>query len=242
LDRGADPVSHRPRPPDAALAEHLGYVFEHPELLETALTHPSESYERDGSRGNERLEFLGDAVLDLVIALLLYDAHSRWTEGDLTRARATLVNAAALAEKGRALALGEYLRLGGSERRSGGEQKDSILAGAFEALIGAMYLDGGLEPVERFVRRIFPEAHDAARGRPERDPKTRLNEWALAQFQRAPSYRLANDTGVENADDRFTVELLIDEVVWGSGTGRTKRAAEQVAALRALERGEAVDG
>lgn len=234
-------MSHHPRAPDAALTEHLGYVFEQPELLETALTHTSESYERDGSRGNERLEFLGDAVLDLVIALLLYDAHSGWTEGDLTRARATLVNASALADKARALRLGEHLRLGGSERRGGGAQKDSILAGAFEALIGAMYLDGGFEPVERFVRRIFPEAHDATRPRPERDPKTRANEWALARFQCTPSYRLVNDTGVENAEDRFTVELLIDTTVWGEGTGRTKRAAERIAALQALERGNAVD-
>ena len=103
-----------------------------------------------------------------------------------------------------------------------------------------MYLDGGLEPVEALVRRIFPEAHDAESARPEPDPKTRLNEWALARFGRTPCYRLVDDTGVENADDRFTVELLLEGTAWGSGMGRTKRAAEQVAALRALERGEVV--
>jgi ribonuclease-3 len=241
VDRGADHVSHQPRSPDDRLFERLGFVFEKEHLLETALTHPSQSYERDGSRGNERLEFLGDAVLDLTIAGLLYQAHPGWSEGDLTRARATLVNSTVLAAKARNLDLGDYVRLGGSERRSGGSDKDSILAGLFEAVLGAMYLDGGLEPVEALVRRIFPEAHDAEGARPEPDPKTRLNEWALVRFQRPPCYRLVDDTGVENAEDRFAVELLLDGEAWGSGTGRTKRAAEQVAALRALERREALD-
>jgi len=234
-------MSHQPRPPDQRLFDHLGFVFEDVPLLETALSHPSESYERDGSRGNERLEFLGDAVLDLTIAGLLYQAHPGWSEGDLTRARAALVNTAALAAKARSLDLGDYVRLGGSERRSGGSEKDSILAGLFEAVLGAMYLDGGLEPVEALVRRIFPEAHDEDGARPEPDPKTRLNEWALARFGRAPSYRMADDSGVENAEDRFTVELLLDGKPWGSGTGRTKRAAEQVAAARAFECGQALD-
>jgi ribonuclease-3 len=234
-------VSHQPRPPDQRLFEHLGFVYEDVHLLETALTHPSESYERDGSRGNERLEFLGDAVLDLTIAGLLYEAHPEWSEGDLTRARAALVNTAALAAKARSLDLGDYVRLGGSERRSGGSEKDSILAGLFEAVLGAMYLDGGPEPVEALVRRVFPEAHDPEGARPERDPKTRLNEWALARFGRAPSYRLVDDTGVEDADDRFTVELLLDGKPSGSGRGRTKRAAEQIAAARVLEREQALD-
>jgi ribonuclease-3 len=234
-------VSHPLRRPDPRLFERLGFLFEDIDLLETALSHPSESYERDGSRGNERLEFLGDAVLDLTIAGLLYQAHPEWSEGDLTRARATLVNSAALAAKARSLDLGDYVRLGGSERRSGGSEKDSLLAGLFEAVLGAMYLDGGLEPVEALVRRIFPEAHDTDGARPERDPKTRLNEWAFARFGRAPSYRLVDDSGVENADDRFTVELLLEGKPWSSGTGRTKRAAEQTAAVRALERGRALD-
>jgi ribonuclease-3 len=241
VDRGADRVSHQPRPPDGQLFERIGFVFADRNLLETALTHPSHSYERDGSRGNERLEFLGDAVLDLVIAGLLYRAHPGWSEGDLTRARASLVNSTALAAKARRLALGDYVRLGGSERRSGGFEKDSILAGLFEAVLGAMYLDGGLEPVQALVRRIFPEAHDAESARPEPDPKTRLNERALARFGRAPCYRLVEDAGDERGEDRFTVELFLDGETWGSGTGRTKRAAEQVAALRALERWEALD-
>ncbi len=234
-------MSHQPRPPDQRLFDHLGFVFEDVPLLETALSHPSESYERDGSRGNERLEFLGDAVLDLTIAGLLYQAHPGWSEGDLTRARAALVNTAALAAKARSLDLGDYVRLGGSERRSGGSEKDSILAGLFEAVLGAIYLDGGSERVEALVRRIFPEAHDPDGSRPEPDPKTRLNEWALARFGRAPSYRLVDDSGVEDADDRFTVELLLDGKPSGSGTGRTKRAAEQIAAVRALEREQALD-
>jgi len=241
MDRGADRVSHSPRPPHGRLSERLGFVFEDEALLETALTHPSQSYETDGSRGNERLEYLGDAVLDLTVAELLYQAHPEWSEGDLTRARAILVNTAALAAKARILELGDYVRLGGSERGSGGSEKDSILAGLFEAVIGAIYLDGGLAPVMVLVRRIFPEAHDAEGPRPVGDSKTRLNEWALARFGRAPSYRLIDDSGVENAEDRFTVELALDEEAWSTGTGRTKRAAEQVAARRALERHEAGD-
>jgi ribonuclease-3 len=223
------------------LSERLGFAFRDEKLLETALTHPSHSYERDGSRGNERLEFLGDAVLDLTIARLLYEAHPGWAEGDLTRARAALVNSAELAAKARSMDLGDYVRLGGSERSSGGCDKESILAGLFEAVLGAMYLDGGLEPVDALVRRVFPAAHDADGARPEPDPKTRLNEWALARFGRTPCYQLIDDTGVEDADDRFTVELSLDGEAWGSGRGRTKRAAERIAALRALERGEALD-
>jgi ribonuclease-3 len=238
VDRGTDPVSHQPRPPDDRLFERLGFVFEDRQLLETALTHTSLSYERNGSRGSERLEFLGDAVLDLAVAGLLYETHPGWSEGDLTRARAALVNAAALADKARSLDLGDYVRLGGSERQSGGFDKDSILAGLFESVLGAMYLDGGFEPVRALVCRIFPEAHDPDSARPEPDPKTRLNEWALARFGRAPSYQLTNDSGVEDADDRFTVELWLDGEAWSSGTGRSKRAAERIAALRALERGE----
>jgi ribonuclease-3 len=231
-------VTQQPRSPDDRLFELLGFVFEDRQLLETALTHTSLSYERDGGRGNERLEFLGDAVLDLAVAGLLYEAHPGWSEGDLTRARAALVNSEALADKARTLGLGDYVRLGGSERRSGGFDKDSILAGLFEAVLGAMYLDGGFEPVRTLVRRVFPEAHDPGGSRPEPDPKTRVNEWALARFGRAPSYRLVDDSGVEDADDRFTVELSLEGEAWSSGTGRTKRAAERIAALRALERGD----
>jgi ribonuclease-3 len=241
VDRGADRVSHHARPPDDRLYEHLGFAFQDENLLETALTHPSLSYERDGSRGNERLEFLGDAVLDLTVARLLFETHPQWAEGDLTRARAALVNTTELAAKARSLDLGDYVRLGGSERRGGGADKDSILAGLFEAVLGAMYLDGGLEPVEALVRRVFPEAHDVHGARPEPDPKTRLNEWALGRFGSAPSYRLVDDTGVEDADDRFTVELLLDGKASASGRGRTKRAAEQLAALRALECEEDLD-
>jgi ribonuclease-3 len=233
-------VRQQARRPDQRLFERLGFVFDDLDLLETALSHPSYSYERDGSRGNERLEFLGDAVLDLTIARLLYHAHPGWSEGDLTRARASLVNSAALADKARSLGLGEYARFGGSER-SGGSEKDSILAGLFEAVLAAIYLEGGPEPVEALVRRIFPEAHDAGSERPEPDPKTRLNEWALARYGQVPCYRLVGDSGVENADDRFIVELWLDGKAWGSGRGRTKRAAERIAALRALECGEALD-
>ncbi len=225
------------RAPDAELSARLGHVFARPELLETALTHASAAFERDGTCGNERLEFLGDAVLGLVVAELLYESHPEWREGALTRARAALVNGKVLARQALALGLVDYLVLGGAERRRGVASKERVLAGLFEAVIGALYLDDGFGPVRALVVRCF---HEALSGDAmlQRDPKTRLNEWAHAALRPTPRYAVVKDSGTEDAEDRFTVAVRIAEQPFGEGSGRTKQAAERAAAGAALERVE----
>ena len=217
-----------------ALGAALDYRFRDARLADTALSHPSHAHETDAGRGNERLEFLGDAVLDLVIARILYEEHPDWTEGALTRARAALVNKRELARRARALGLRELVRLGRTELRTAGSDKDSILANCFEAVIGAVYLDGGLEPVFELARRSFAEA--LAGGEARRDAKTAFQEWAHGRFRVTPSYRLLVDSGVDDDDSRFRVEVRIGDEAWGVGAGRTKRGAERAAAEAALVR------
>jgi ribonuclease-3 len=221
----------------AELEASLAHVFSAPALLELALRHPSYAHERDGSRGNERLEFLGDAVLELATAQLLFEAHPAWEEGHLTRARAGLVNTSALAQHARSLGLPAHARLGRTERKDGAE-KDSILANLFEAVVGALYLDGGLAPVLALARRLFAEALAPGADVVAADPKTRFQEWAHASLQSTPSYAAISDSGVENDAQRFEVEVRVDGDVWGRGRGRTKRAAERAAAEKALERAQ----
>ncbi len=220
------------------VSERLGYDFAEPALLETALTHTSWSSEHDGSRGNQRLEFLGDAVLDLVVGERLYRAHPRWSEGELTRARSSLVNTRALAREAESLGLGVAARLGRTEARSGGEHKPRILASLFEAVVGALYLDAGLAPVEALVERRFGAAIEGGEAVLARDPKTEFQEWAHARGLASPQYAGVGDSGVEDADDRFTVEVRLEGEAWGCGIGRTKRAAERAAAREALARVE----
>lgn len=217
-----------------ALEAALGHRFRDRRLAETALAHPSFAHETDGSRGNERLEFLGDSVLDLVIAQELFARQPDWSEGDLTRARAFLVNKRSLAGRARELGLRELVRLGRTERRTGGEDKDSILANCFEAVIGAVYLDAGLEAVEPLIERCFGDALSA--GVLRRDAKTSFQEWAHSEHGLTPTYATVADTGVENDDERFTVEVRIDGECFGRGVGRTKRAAEAAAARSGLAR------
>jgi len=219
----------------------IGYEFADRNLLELALTHVSYSHEDDGGRGNERLEFLGDAVLDLAVSQILYEVHPEWDEGDLTRTRAGLVNQRSLAERARNLELGRLIKLGGTEMRSGGCDKDSILANCFEALVGAIYLDGGLAPVEDFVRRVYGSAlaRDAVRQR--RDVKTEFQEWAHARFQQTPRYETVGDSGEDGDEARFSVEVSVGADVWGRGVGRSKRLAEGAAAAEALKRCAAVE-
>jgi ribonuclease-3 len=222
--------------PALSISAVLSYEFADRALLDLALTHTSYSHEQGGGRGNERLEFLGDAVLDLSVSQILYEVHPEWDEGDLTRTRAGLVNQRSLAERARNLELGRFVKLGRTETRSGGCEKDSILANCFEALIGAIYLDGGLAPVEDFVRRIYGSAlaRDAVRQR--RDVKTEFQEWAHARFQHTPRYETVGDSGADGDDARFAVEVLIGADVWGRGVGRSKRVAEGAAAAEALKK------
>jgi len=221
----------------ARLEVALGYRFRDAALAATALCHASYSHEAEAVASNERIEFLGDAVLGLVAAEELYRAHADWAEGELTRARAALVNGAALARCARELGLGALVRLGRTEQRSGGADKDTILANCFEAVVGAVYLDGGLPPAAALARRAVGAEPELAR-----DPKTAFQEWAHARFRTTPTYRTARDSGVEDDDARFTVEVSIGQETWGSGTGRSKRVAERHAAEEALLRVAGLDG
>ena len=222
--------------PAETLAQVLGYAFRDPALAELALSHPSYAHEVDGSRGNERLEFLGDAVLGLAVAEFFFHARSDWSEGDLTRARAGLVNQRALAERARAIGLDRFVKLGRTERRTEGQRKDSVLANCLEAVIGAMYLDGGLPPVVALLERMFAEAVAQGSAPQRRDAKTTFQEWTHARFQTTPRYRMVRDSGTDNDEERFTVEVVVGDEVWGTGTGRSKRVAERAAAEAALER------
>jgi ribonuclease-3 len=225
----------------AALEEIVGHRFADRDLLRKALTHASRAHEEDGGESNERLEFLGDAVLDLVVAESLFASQPTWKEGDLTRARAALVNSASLAAHARELELGRFVRLGRTEQSSTGAQKESILANVFEALVGAIYLDAGLDVARAFVRRVFATALAGGARRVEADPKTRFQEWAHARLRRTPTYRAADDSGIEEDAERFTVEVRVGEEVWGRGRAGTKRAAERAAALAALRRAQMLD-
>jgi ribonuclease-3 len=224
------------------LQDLLGHRFRDPELLRTALTHASRSYEEGSGSGNERLEFLGDAVLDLVVAELLFETQAGWREGELTRARAALVNRRALAGRARELDLGRHARLGRTEVRGGGADKDSILANLFEAVVGALYLDGGLRITRAFLERVYADALGRIGEALARDPKTRFQEWSHAAHGVTPSYRLLSDSGVEDDAERFRVEVLLGERVLGEGRARTKRAAERLAAEAALDSAGAEGG
>lgn len=232
---------NEPRPEGAGGAEarstletQLGHRFRDPRLLWTALTHASRSYEEGSGPGNERLEFLGDAVLDLVVAELLFGTQPTWREGELTRARAALVNRRALADRAREIGLGGHARLGRTEMQGGGADKDTILANLFEAVVGALYLDGGLGAARPFLERVYADALRRSGEALARDPKTRFQEWCHAAHRLTPTYRLISDSGVEDDAERFRVEVLLGEEVLGEGRARTKRGAERLAAEAAL--------
>lgn len=213
----------------------LGHEFSDTALVETALSHPSYTHEMNEGRGNERLEYLGDAVLDLVIAEELFIVHPDWEEGGLTRARAQMVNTKALAVHTRGLGLHKHLKLGKTELHTGGVDKDSILGNLFEALMGALYLDGGLPAVIRFVRVEFAEGLASDASEPDRDVKTRFQEWAHASYHVTPRYRMLSDSGVDDDPARFVVEVAVEDRVLAQGVGRSKRIAEREAAKNALE-------
>jgi ribonuclease-3 len=213
------------------LQNELGYSFSDPALLVRCLTHIS--YERRKQGGhNEVLEYLGDAVLDLAVSDLLIERYPKKTEGDLSRMRAALVNSSALAEKAIMLDLGALLRLGKGEERSGGRTKPSILAGAFEALLGAVYQDGGYDAARRIVQRYF--ASDlAGNSLGQHDYKTRLQEISQMLFHEPPSYRLISESGPDH-DKYFITEIAIGGKALGRGQGKSKKQSEQEAAKRAL--------
>ena len=221
--------------PYAILEEKLGYAFRDASLCETALTHKSwmnETQETERT-DNERLEFLGDAVLALVTSDLLMRRFPEQPEGDLSKARAAIVNEAGLARVADNLALGQWIFLGRGEEQAGGRQKRSLLANAFEALIGAIYLDGGFtaafDVTERLFLPIIVEVPSAA----SKDYKSRLQELAQAKLQIAPSYTVLSEQGPDHAKT-FEVAILIGEQEYGRAFGRSKKEAQQNAAERAL--------
>lgn len=207
----------------------LGYRFRDPALVALALTHRSA-----GRPNNERLEFLGDAMLSMCVAELLFEARPEASEGELSRLRAQLVNGQSLAEVARGLELGDSLRMGPGELKSGGFRRDSILADAFEALVAAVYLDGGYAACREVIRSLFAP-RVAALGKSEKDPKTRLQELLQAHGCALPQYELLASHGEDHAKTFDVACLLAEpETLRFEGHGGSRRAAEQAAAERAL--------
>ena len=238
----------------AELETALGHEFARPELLVRALTHRSLAHEQPGennngeaSGDNERLEFLGDAVLGLVVAAALFQLHPEWREGELTRVRAELVSRRHMAEVATAIALGKHLRLSKGEERGGLRRKSTVLSNSMEAVMGALFLDGGLAPVQAFVRQwVMGEAaerlaEELRSGEALGNYKSALQERLQAERAGAPVYRVKSESGPDHRK-RFLVEVRIkgDASEPGKplarGMGSTKKLAEQDAARRALER------
>lgn len=242
-DQGTDGTTNPFAPADPAPADSsasadatsaplaIEHEFRHPELLRQALTH--RSY---GSPNNERLEFVGDAVLDCVIALALFERFPAMPEGDLSRARAHLVNRDTLARVARRIGLADAVRLGEGEVRSGGAHRASILADALEAVFGAVFLDAGYEAARRAIESAYADVlRDADPSVLGKDPKTRLQEWLQARRLPVPEYAIVGTTGEAHAQ-QFAVECRIADLgIVAAGSGASRRVAEQDAALRAIE-------
>lgn len=210
----------------------IGHAFNDPGLLQQALTHRSA-----GTPNNERLEFLGDSIVNMMVAQALYERWPKADEGALTRARAELVREGALAVIARELQLGERLILGPGEMKTGGHRRDSILADALEAVVAAIYLDAGFAACRAVVLPWFSASMQAlpATGKPEKDPKTRLQEWLQARQRALPQYELVSESGDDHAKT-FRVRCgVTDPAVSTEGEGASRRLAEQQAAAAALE-------
>lgn len=212
----------------------LGIRFGNEELRETALTHRSYAFEQGVDETNERLEFLGDSVLGLVVTDMAFEAFPEMPEGELAKLRAAVVNAQALADVARSLDLGSLVRLGKGEEQSGGRDKASILADALEAVLGAVYLDLGLDPTRRLIERLFRPLMEAyARGEGDRDYKTILQELASRELHTMPEYRL-EERGPDH-EKEFTATVFLEGEAMGIGVGRSKKEAEQRAAREAFD-------
>lgn len=238
---------------DAALEERLCHKFSKRELLERALTHSSavpelRSAATQGSENlsppadNERLEFLGDAVLELLASEYLLAAFPEWTEGQLSKSRARIVNASSLEAAAKRLRLGEHLRLGRGEEKTGGREKQTLLADAFEAVVAAIYLDGGLGAARTVLQRVLFEQALEERGEriAESDRKSALQEFLQGRGQPPAEYRLAGESGPDH-QKVFQIEVWVNGECLAKGEGSTKKEAEQQAARSALEQLEQLE-
>ncbi|MEX1047230.1 MAG: ribonuclease III [Actinomycetota bacterium] len=217
------------------LGEALGVRFKDPALARIALTHRSFAFENDLPETNERLEFLGDAVLGVVVTDMAFVRFPELNEGELAKLRAATVNMSTLADVARELRLGELVLLGKGEEMSGGRDKPSILADSLEAVLGAVYVDGGLDAAEPLIRRLFePRIVAYARGEGDRDYKTSLQERASQYTGSLPEYRIA-ERGPDHQKE-FTATVFVDGEEFGRGVGRSKKEAEQQAAQEAFRK------
>ena len=212
----------------------IGYTYENKKLLEEALTHSS--YANEGKKGvhnNERLEFLGDSVLSVIVAEHLFTRYRHRPEGDLTKLRAALVCEQSLFEFANRIHLGDYLRVGKGEEHTGGRSRPSIVSDAFEAVIASIYLDGGFEEAKKFVLSFLPEHMDVKKVSEMSDYKTALQEIIQKNREEKIEYVLVEECGPDHAK-AFTVEVHLNSNVIGRGVGKSKKQAEQTAAKEAL--------
>lgn len=225
------------------LEQLLGYTFRDRAILATALRHASWANEHpdDPAGDNERLEFLGDAVLDLIAGHQLMDRFPQLREGQLSVTRAQVVSESGLAAIAQKIGLGAWLHLGKGEDRSGGRHKASILADAVEAVVAAVYLDGGFPAAWELVSRLFADRIATVEFKGFHDYKTRLQEAAQAKLKTTPTYEVVAELGPDH-DKRFVVEVVMVNKVWSRATGRSKKEAEQLAAAEAAFHLAAVDG
>ncbi|RMD50132.1 MAG: ribonuclease III [Candidatus Thermofonsia bacterium] len=220
------------------LENNLGIQFQDYSLLTRALTHRSylNEHPENALEDNERLEFLGDAVLDFVVGAYLYHKFPEMDEGELTALRAALVRAKTLAEFAKALDIGRFLRLGYGEAESGGRERIPLLCASFEAVVGAMYLDQGLPAVEALIDRLIGPALDKIlRESLHKDAKSEFQVWAQAEFNITPHYEVVRADGPDHAKV-FTVQVKVGKDIWGEGKGPSKQKAAQAAAREALKR------
>lgn len=225
-----------------ALEERLGVEFTDYGLLRRALTHRSYLNENPSAdlKDNERLEFLGDAVLDFVVGAYLYQRFPDMDEGGLTALRAALVRTRTLAEFARQLGIGDCLWLGLGEEESGGRERVPTLCAAFEAVVGAIYMDQGLDAVQPLVERLAAPALERIMDKSlHKDAKSEFQIWAQATFNITPHYKVISEKGPDH-DKTFTVQAFVGRDVWGAGTGQSKQAAAQAAANVALVRAAAL--
>ncbi|MFZ7132068.1 MAG: ribonuclease III [Eubacteriales bacterium] len=217
-----------------SIEKTLEYHYKDKQLLINALTHSSFVNEKVQIQNNERLEFLGDAVLELVISDYLYQNHHQLSEGEMTKLRSRIVCTESLAKSASLLHLGQYILLGKGEENTGGRDRKSTLANSFEAVIGSIYLDGGLEGVKRFIlSKLKNNIHDALEGKLVFDYKTKIQEVIQQNPQNVMEYMLESEAGPEH-HKQFNIHLLMNGEIIGRGTGNSKKEAEQQAAYQGL--------